>query len=427
MATYFEQEFQRVLRRTFQVDDIVAKLINDWSCDLSKRKIKIYEDEDGVETTDIDVAPLLVSLKNNGAVINLPTYKNARPKSVTEGEYLVSTANRHGKVLGLTSNQKVFSFSVLTYDKNVVRDGQVGAFRNFMLCGVDGTLRDGWEEIEIFSPQDEGLPERIKLTYMIHPNRWVSFYGKSYLLAKACIARLVDENKYLRKLRVDLRRRLKKTPKKWERSEQVGASETITVTAFEAVVDGLDFQGEYQEPWGTRDTLEQRLERVEQRIKLLDGQLRTLRFLTRITEMAFLDNAVRPNFDSDYAVQDWLSGKLGSNLAKWAVENKKVKERRTTVNMERFARLAEENDALPMKGVRKDSFVPNVQPRIPGWAKDSPWECDYKPTKRARTRWARRRIMPGVFLRWRIWDCSQKVAVDNDKEKEEATPKYDLL
>lgn len=425
MAIDFKRSFERVLRREFPAEDVAAQLIREWSCDLNKRKIKIYEDEDGVETTDIDVAPLLISLKNNGSVINLPKYERARPKSVREGEVRISKNNRHGKVLGLTAHQKVFSFSVMVYDANVVRSTGVGGFRNFMICGVDGKLREGWDEIEILSPQNDDLPEQINLTYMIHPNRWVSFYGKSYLLAKTCIARLTEELKYLRRLRVDLKKRLRvKNGTTYER-RTTSESDTVSVTAFEAVVDGLEFYGEYSVPGLAKDTPQDRLTRVEQRIKTLSSQQQTLRFLTRITEMAFFDNAVRPNFESTYEVEDWLAGKMGSNIAEWAAAKKQQAEipQRSTVNMGRFARMAEEIDSVPLQDARENSFVPSKQPSVPSWAKGTLWETGYKPTKRARNMWARRRVLPGVFLRWRIWESKQRVAVDNAKQEKEAEKK----
>src|SRR5512137_736742 len=58
-----------------------------------------------------DLAHFLQGLADRQAVIAFPRYERLRPANVREDEWVTSPANRHGKLVGLVSNESVFSFS----------------------------------------------------------------------------------------------------------------------------------------------------------------------------------------------------------------------------------------------------------------------------------------------------------------------------
>ena len=292
--------------------DLVAvaeELLRCWEYDLYVRRPGPALLEDGVFTpTDLDLAGFLSALGARGAVINIPWYKSARAATLTSSERVVSKDNRHGKVLALTGNQGVFSFSVLIQDMNVIKLGsddglrsdEVGAPRNFMLVDLDGTFRDeGWKTIEFHPTAKENafltenrLWTTNKLVFQnwVHPNRWISFYGKPYFHTKSIEALLVEEATWRR---TEQKRLLaagvtfSDDPKGEAEAEGRSRRKGVprVVAAFEAE---LDFSApailERVPLVVTREALVANADRIH---AIQQGVLPRLRLAIRLTELAF--------------------------------------------------------------------------------------------------------------------------------------------
>jgi hypothetical protein len=296
---------QRILDRSEPIQDIIDTLLDHWSYDLFSRKPGPAYFENGVfQPTDLDLACFMSALADRKAVIVLPHYTSRRAKTIREGERILSKTNRHGQIQGLTSNKEVFSFSVRILDQNVIQAGtettpdEAGAYRNFMLVDIDGTWHDGWSRIE-FSPtakENDFLKDKslwtgnsVVFKNFVHPNRWISFYGQYYLLTKALIARLEDENKFLN-TEVDrlLNAGCKFPPvgagakKEWPKTTK-GESVAEKVDAFEAEVD-LPFSGSFP----TFQVENESLVEADTLARILKSKVvPALRFSTRATELAF--------------------------------------------------------------------------------------------------------------------------------------------
>ena len=312
-----------ILDYSQSVGAIAETLLEHWSYDLYARKPGPAYFENGVFVpTDLDLACFMSALVDRGAVINLPTYEGRRPKVTREGERVLSARNRHGKVLGLSANKEVFSFSTRIEDMNVVSQdaaGQdkVGAFRSFMLVDIDGSWHEGWSKIEFMPTAQENdflkdkelwTASTVFFKNFVHPNRWISFYGQYYFLTKALIARLEMENEHKREQEKTLLASGLSFPtsgdgakQEWPKSTQ-GGSVAEKVQAFACEVDV---------PWtGTLRPLERTVEALvanAKRIKLLQyGILPRLRFAVRATELAFVRAGMK-----EHPMPSWMQG------AKW--------------------------------------------------------------------------------------------------------------
>lgn len=305
----------RVLDPEDDIADIVAELKKHWAYNLYTRSPGPALLERGIMTTrDLDLACFLAALVERKAVINLPVYESRRQSVKREGEYTVSSENRHGSIMGLTANQDVFSFSVRMNDMNVITSGetngtgtdQVGAPRNFMLVDLDGRWYPGWQKI-VFLPsakENAWLREKELMTWnkslsfehFIHPNRWTSLYGQWYVLTKIVIDRLKAEASYLRKEVKKITDSGKATfPKtgpgalrEWAKTEAVGESESIQVPFFEAIVDGVPISEAYPVVPATTEGLVAAKARINA-IQYYD--VPALSFAVRATEMAFANKA----------------------------------------------------------------------------------------------------------------------------------------
>lgn len=369
----FDDTVEKLTDRTAEIRGTLGKLTEAWSFDLKDRKPGVaYVDENGVPVTDLDLACFLSALVDRRAVINLPMYKARRAATHTEGQYVVGASNRHGRLTGLTSNQEVFSFGISIEDANVIvaspEGGEdIGAHRSLMLQDLDGTWHEGWENIvllpagldkEVFD-QLSGTAKILKFKYMVHPNRWPSFYGKPHLLALLADARLKDEMKFLNSEVKRLKETLAVPPTVWPKHETVGESEPKPFLAFEAKVDGTkaELHGEYTPFDTTSEGLQQAITK-QKRYRQLQGQLR---FQYRATQFAFVKEALIKNIPQDQLL-DWLSG-TGS-----------------------------------------------VQPRMPSWVAGKQWERGWKEGPKARTYWARIELVEGLWLRFRTWMKTERVA-----------------
>ncbi len=356
----FKDMMAKVTRRSVNVLDDCEDFIRDWGCDLDSRKPRKYVDAEG-EHVEIDLFCLVLELARRKSVINIPTYLRSLPKeAVQEGMYVVSRKNRHGPVLNVVSNKNHFAASILVNDMNVVTPTGVGYYRTFMLSGPDGKIRDGWDALEILTG-NEGIPDRIALRHVVHPGRWTSFYGKPYLLGKLYVDRLADEEKWHKKIVAELRKKHAvpvDRPQRYYRYDKV--KEYMTVTGFEAEVEGAPIVGDYP----TCEDSPEGFEAACKRLKTVRRLHKTMKFLCRGTEKAFYDHAVISNLQSTRRVQAWLRGELDGSVS------------------------------------------------IPGWASwPVVWEPGYKESKRHRKLWARQVLRDGMALRWRAWEQEEQFAV----------------
>lgn len=360
MSSKYDSIIEAASDRSSNGIALAQEVVEDWGCDLSSRKLRTTLDEDGAKVTEVDAMALFIELARTKKIINLPDYTNARPSTVKEGTVLVSRTNRHGPVLNLSSNKAVFSAGLMTKDANVVTTDEVGAYRTFMLTDLNGELdMERWSTVEILT-QDPAIPDRISLTCMVNPGRWASIYGRPYIAAKALMIHLDEKVKDLTKQVSALKFR-QSNGKTWgSKTTQVGGSTSIMVDAFEAVLDGFELHGEFEQ----YSRSAKGLQAAESALKDAKRLLRMLQFLTRMTEKAFYDHAVKPR----------LGGSL-SGVLKW-VEN-----------------------------------GGEQAPTVATWKKGT-WVCGYKPTAQSRTRWARMEMLPGIHLRWRVWSKRETVSVE---------------
>ena len=311
----------RIGNRSAPVDDLIEPTLGHWAYDLYSRKPAPALLENGaLSPTDLDLACFMSALADRNAVINLPKYERRRPKTTREGEVVVSADNRHGRVLSLSANKEVFSFSVRIEDMNVMQaattteSDRVGAPRNFMLVDLDGSWHDGWSTIQFMPNRKENdflndkslwTGNSVYFKNFVHPNRWISFYGAPYFLTKALIQRLTEECSFYRE---ETKRLLASgiafptsgegTRKEYPESV-TEAGVPIKVTAFECEVD-VPMHHEFTPLALTQEALIQSSRRVTLLTYTLIPQLR---FATRATELAYFQAGAK-----DRSFPSWIRG-----------------------------------------------------------------------------------------------------------------------
>lgn len=314
----------RILDRSAPVDDLIPSVLSHWSYDLYSRKPAAALLENGALTaTDLDLACFLSALVERSAVINLPTYERRRAQTVRAGERVLSADNRHGKVMSLSANKEVFSFSVRIQDMNVIQTDEVmgdsvGAPRNFMLVDIDGSWHDGWSRIQFMPTAKENtfLSDRklwtdnvVYFKNFVHPNRWISFYGSPYFLTKVLIDRLEEETKFYRAEEKKLLAAGVRWPprdgandsggpKEWPTSTR-GDYSTIKVDAFECEADA-PFIKFFPALEMSTEAMVANSKRVRELTYTLLPQLR---FAARATELAYYKAGAK-----DHAFPHWIQG-----------------------------------------------------------------------------------------------------------------------
>lgn len=323
-----KEVINRILDPKDFLNDVIAALKDHWSYDLYTRRPGPALVEDGVlSSTDLDLACFFAALVERSAVINIPTYKSLRAATKREGEYIVSKDNRHGHVLGLTANKDVFTFSIRINDMNVMSsDGSgkdtVGAPRNFTLVDTDGQWYDGWKKI-VFLPsrkenaflEDKRLwtGNEVVFKNFIHPNRWISFYGRWYLLTKILIDRLRAETTFCNSECKRLEAAGIRYPETGPGAQQVWPAtesepgEPVKVKAFEAEIDGVTVPTAFPGYEVSQAGLVAAKARAKQ-LRYYDVPM--LSFATRATELAFANAA------------GWRSGVLKEPLPAWYSDGK---------------------------------------------------------------------------------------------------------
>jgi hypothetical protein len=300
--------FAKIMNPADDLKDVVELMKAHWAYDLYSRRPGPALLEDGVlKPTDLDLACFLSALVDRKAVINIPTYQLRRAATRREGEHVVSKDNRHGHVLGLTSNKDVFSFSVRMRDANVLTFDEgsngVGAYRNFMLVDLDGSWYDGWKKIEFMPSRKENdfLEDKrlwtgnvIYFDNFVHPNRWVSFYGQWYVITKILVMRLRAEASARRaEVKAKLASGLTFPTEGEGALEEYGAVEVIgeskpeKVNSFVAEVD-MDVPETYVPFPETREGL---IAAHKRSVQLTYTDVPALNFAVRATELAFAQRA----------------------------------------------------------------------------------------------------------------------------------------
>ena len=360
------KKFEKLVDRTQGILEVVNDLVESWSYDLSKRKPGIsYVNEEGNPVVDLDLACYLSSLVSKRAVVNLPRYRGARAKSHTEGEVVVSAANRHGRTIELRSNQTVWSFGVCVEDANVMTAEDVGRPRTFMIQGIEGDWHDGWDTVEILPQGLEkevfdafcGKDRALRFDYFIHPLRWTSVFGENFRVAKyAADTRIPDQ---LRFIKSEIKRLFAATDgesKVWPKTTSEPAEKT-KVWAYESFIDGMELTGEYT-PYPTSFDGLKEAQGDKRRLEQLQ---KSLRFHVRASEFSW-----------------WLQ---------------------------------------LQKAIPAEQYLEYIQGTVPAdtlpkpvWAKDKEWELGYKVK---RTVFARMEMEPGVFYRYRVMQKTESVARDS--------------
>ncbi len=286
-----------IINREKDVMDLIPEVLNFWKYDLMNRKPSpAYNDGNTFQSTDLDLATFLYSLSGRSAIINLPVYKSRTAKTINEEQMIVSSKNRHGKLVGVMSNKETFAFSVRVIDMNVMTTDKVGFPRNFNITDPSGEFYDGWHEIQFLPNNDENkflqetqilTENKIIFKNFVHPNRWISFYGQYYFITKILEKRLTEECQNIFEQIKEMKKKIPLTSsdKDFTPSPKKDTSDLVSnkVQCFECDID-IDFSGDFKKYDITKEIM---LDLIDKRNYYLYTALPLLRFNTRLTEFAF--------------------------------------------------------------------------------------------------------------------------------------------
>jgi hypothetical protein len=365
----YDDTIAQLQDRTSDIRSIGQSLVDAWGFDLDSRKPGLaYVDEDGSHVTNLDMACALAKLVEWEPIIVVPWYKAEGPATVTEGQALVSKENRHGKLIGLVSNQHRLKFSMRFIDYNVMTSKEVGMPRTFSLFD-DGEWYEGFESFT-FKPTEEesqvlakfaGGSNTVAFDTFIHTSRWPSFYGRPYRLAMYTIQRIADQIKWLKGQLKIMEAKLNIEPEPFPKSERVGEQVSKKVWKFNVETAPLSFEGDYPDLPVTEDSYVS-ASRLKKRLNKI---IEILRFQTRAT---------------DYAIWHYIKDRVGEDkLLDWI----KTEER------------------------EDDGVIP-----VAGWIKDSAWKVGYQepPRKKNKKYWCRLDLPHGEFLQFHINQMTVQVS-----------------
>ncbi len=259
-----------VMDRHIDPSTLVDVVADWWGFDMYTRKPGPALRDGVFVGTDLDLACFMSAIADRGAVINIPTYKSMRPKTIREGQRVISDKNRHGQIINLVSNKDLFSFGVKILDANVVTTDTVGEPRAFSLTDPSGEWHSGWSTIawdpsakenQFLQENDLWLGNRIIFKNFVHPNRWTSFFGQYYFMTKALIERLTEQGK---NFHGQIKRMLadgityptegEGSQKKWPKSERE-AGKSVKFRSLQVEVDIPEYDGVYPEFDNTQENL----------------------------------------------------------------------------------------------------------------------------------------------------------------------------
>jgi hypothetical protein len=347
-----------IMDRSKLINGVLHEVNSWWGYYLYLRKPGPAYIDDRFVGTDLDMSCFLFELVERNAVINIPEYKSIRPRSRTKGFQVISPMNRHGQIIGLTSNKDTFLFSIRLKDMNVISSNTVGAYRNFSLTDLSGNLYI--KSFQFIPNQKENkfltdsyvvdVNNNISFEYFVHPNRWSSMFGQHYIMTKMLIERLKEQ---CADYQVRIDEMLKKGiryPKKggipfqWpEKTKEIGKK--VIVESFQVEMTFPENTGKFQDWKFTQENL---VRLTELRNYLLFTFIPKLQFAVRTVEFAYY--------------------KYGEN-------------------------------------------------RIPHWIKNTKWESNYVPPGR-RAKWDRiilfqRKVgEEGISLKKRVYKKSEEVSLD---------------
>ncbi len=205
----FKNEYaQEIMDRSKHIDeDFVGAILGQSVMQWSDRAPTPALDEDGNFCgTDLDLFSFLVPLAARNAVIEIPHYKNRTQKVIRPDEWHID-GPRFGNIIRLISHQDALSFSVLIFDRSIVRRDSkgretIGAPRDFMLVDYGGVWHEGWHELRFHptAPENEFLRDKhlfvgdtVSFSNYVHPARWQSIFSAAHFLKKMLLARIKDE------------------------------------------------------------------------------------------------------------------------------------------------------------------------------------------------------------------------------------------
>lgn len=344
----------RILDRSEDVMSLVDKIDDMWLDMYARKPSPEFGDDGEYSGTSMDLLTLIFSLAKRNAPINIPQYRKTRGQTVTEGQHVISSGNRHGKLMSISANKDTFTFSAKIFDQNVMTVDDTGAYRNFTLCDMYGRMWQGLNNIEIMPNKQEkeffmrGSMVRngtVNLQHVVPEERWTSLFGRYYFATKLLIQRMDEEAKNLFAQMKAMKEEGYTLPEKdYPKSTDVGDTKKIKVKAFHVELDHPDFTGEFE-------TLEPSQENLalanERRNDIIFTRIPRLRFISRTVELAFRNH-------------------------------------------------------IREKGLET----------YPAWVK-STWEIGFKESPRARKQWNRiQGIDEGWALRFREWDKTETVDVN---------------
>lgn len=256
---------QRINDRSNPIDDefVAAILRQSVMCYDNRRPSPALDADGNFVGTNFDLCSFLVPVAQRGAVIEIPDYEIRRPSVSRANERRISGGPRFGKVTGLISNQKVFSFSVRIFDQSVIITDPVtdaentGAHRNFMLVDLDGYWHEGWRKIVWHPTAKENdflrhhrlwVGNHVTFSNWLHPNRWSSVFSAHHLLKKWLLARLDDEIAFCK---VEISRlqnakyQLPVSESAYIAPSETGSAENIAVKTLEFQLEVPSFAGRY--------------------------------------------------------------------------------------------------------------------------------------------------------------------------------------
>jgi len=312
-------EMMGIMDRAFDLDVLIPDVQNYWGFDMYRRKPGPALQDGVFVGTDLDLACFMYELSKRGAVINIPKYKSMRPKTIKEGQRVVSSENRHGPIVNLTSNKDVFSFGVRIKDANVMTTDSVGDYRTFSLTDPSGEWYRGWESIQwdpsanenkFLLENDIWTGNRVIFQNFVHPNRWTSFYGQYYFITKALINRMTEEAKYYgQQIKAMLDAGVtypsegeKGAPTVWPKQTK-DEGKSVKFNSLEVEVDIPDNETKFRE----FDPTQSNLIYLTQRRRLWNNTIiPSLRFPVRATELAYFKHGIK--VDGGEKMPAWISG-----------------------------------------------------------------------------------------------------------------------
>jgi hypothetical protein len=163
------------------------------------RLLKVVNDSKLLES--MDLATFMMVLNCEHIDITIPHYENITVSKNKSNVVLVDSV-RHGKVIGLKSNQNTFNFSVMIADESYNEktfDGKVIEFcpRTYTITDEYGNFHNNWDKF-IFTYDGT---QKIHFDKFVNPPMAQGFYADFYRNYKVLIERLKQEKSYLTKIK----------------------------------------------------------------------------------------------------------------------------------------------------------------------------------------------------------------------------------